>query len=298
MRYRDFDDRKVRVTLKTGEVFEGYSTSHSKDYNEHEFNRAEPGIQICDYLFFKSEIKDICLLPRPSDLFEAAEEDFMMHFALKRLFSEHLWRFEDNELPDRHSFNFFEYYGQPSFEEIKSAIAFQKERNDCFLKLFGREPLKDSFGLSPSVTLTMQLFEDPAGWELNPELEFYRPSIFELEELEISHYGPLYGENFSRRNIRHLFEELSYHGAYLDNELVASCYTFSFENSICLDGLLVDMDHRGQKIATTMLAHIADMAKGRVIFLHADAEESPRRLYEKLGFREVKRSFEYLKTNL
>ena len=226
------------------------------------------------------------------------EEAYAFVFSVKKPFSEHLFRFEDNDLPDKYDHNFYEYSGQPTSEEFQQAVEYQKERGDAFIKLEGDEPLKESFGLTPSVTLTMELETDFQNVERNPELRFFVPSVSELEDLEVSHYGMVYGESFARRNIRRLYEELRFHGAYLDNELVGSCYTFSGDGFICLDGLLVDIDHRRQKIATSLLAHVWDMAGDRTFYLHVDQDDEVRKMYEKLGFQDVGRRYEYLCTDL
>lgn len=234
----------------------------------------------------------------PEQKWKRMEEAYAFVFSVKRSVSEHLLRFEDNDLRDKYDHNFFEYIGQPTGDEFLKAVEYQKERGDTFIKLAGDEPLQESFGLTPSVTLTMELKADLQNVERNPELQFFVPSIDELEGLEVSHYGLVYGECFTRRNIRRLYEKLRFHGAYLDNELVGSCYTFSGDGFICLDGLLVDIDHRHQRIATSLIAHVWDMAGDKTIYLHADKDSEVRQMYEKLGFREVGRRYEYLCTDL
>ena len=226
------------------------------------------------------------------------EEAYAFVFSVKLPFSEHLFRFEDNDLPDKYDHNYFEYVGQPTWEEFQKAVDYLKNRGDRFIKLEGDEPLDECFGLTSVVTLTMELKTDLQKVERNPELKYYVPSISEIEDLEVSHYGLVYGESFARRNIRRLYEKLKFHGAYLNGELVGSCYTFSGEDYICLDGLLVDIDHRNQKVATSLLAHICDLAGDKTIFLHVDEDSDVREMYEKLGFQEVGRRYEYLCTDL
>ncbi len=226
------------------------------------------------------------------------EEEQLRLFSVKLPFSEHLSKWEDNEIPDKYDHNFFEYNGQPSFEEFEQAVAYQKKREDSFIKLSGDIPLKDSFGLVPNEILTMVLEEDFRKWKKNEQLEFHLPSILELEELEVSHFGPIYGEGFARRNIRRLYQELQYYGAYLNGELVGSCYTLSSGDYVCLDGLLVDMDHRHQHIGSSLIAHVAEKEAGKTLFLHAAEDDEPKEMYYKLGFCEKHRMYEYLCTDL
>ena len=96
----------------------------------------------------------------PEQKWKRMEEAYAFVFSVKRSVSEHLFRYEDNELPDKYDHNFFEYIGQPTDEEFRKAVEYQKERGDTFIKLAGDEPLEESFGLTPSVTLTMELKAD------------------------------------------------------------------------------------------------------------------------------------------
>ena len=54
-----FDDHCVRVTLKTGEVFEGVCQYNSAEYNEIEFGKCEEGLDVANWLFCKSEIQAV-----------------------------------------------------------------------------------------------------------------------------------------------------------------------------------------------------------------------------------------------
>lgn len=60
----------------------------------------------------------------------------------------------------------------------------------------------------------------------------------------------------------------------------------------------MDEDFRHRHIATTLLKHAVNEAAGNVVFLHADEDDTPREMYEKLGFREVDRLYEYLSTDI
>ena len=112
------------------------------------------------------------------------------------------------------------------------------------------------------------------------------------------HYGAVYGEDFTRRNIRRLYGKLRYHGAYLGDALAGMCYTFEYGGCVCLDGLLTDEACRGQGVATTLLRDLAKQNEGKLLFLHADADDTPRQLYERLGFRVTDTLYEYLCTDL
>ena len=229
------------------------------------------------------------------------DQAFSALFSVSRPFSEHLTKREDDQLRDKYDHNSFFYEGQPSVEEVRQALAYQKARRDAFLKLEGYTPLEQSFGMEGEETLTMLLPEnaDPRAWKTNPAVSIEAPDFDQLEQNELKYYGPLYGEDFTLRNNRRLREKLTYHGAYLDGKLAGSCYTWSAGGYTCLDGLLVDSDFRHQYVASTLLKALAEQAKreGKILYLHADPEDTPKDMYAKMGFQVVDRVYEYLCTD-
>ena len=79
--------------------------------------------------------------------------------------SEHLTKREDSELRDKYDHNAFCYYSQPSADEVRAALAYQKERGDTFLKLEGYEPLADAFGMCAA---TPPATASPPSWWTPP----------------------------------------------------------------------------------------------------------------------------------
>lgn len=59
MKLSQFDGKCVRLTDDLGNVFEGICCYNGKEYNEHEFGRAEDGVQIGFMLIYRSQIKKI-----------------------------------------------------------------------------------------------------------------------------------------------------------------------------------------------------------------------------------------------
>ena len=227
------------------------------------------------------------------------EEKMAGLFSTKRPFSAHLFKWEDPLLPDKYDHNCFEYSGQPSREELEEAIRYQRSIGAAFIKLEGDEPLLDSFGLELSITLTMVLRSAGQGWKTNPALVFHAPSLSELEdmedllELERKVFGPVYGEDFTHRNIRRLYEKLTFHGAYLDGKLVGAGYSFSDSGFTCIDGLIVDTAYRKRCVATSLIKHIKESCPDTILFLHADDDDSPKDMYLKMGFEISDRLYEY-----
>ena len=292
-----YNDKKIRVFLTDGSTFEGFGTYNSSEYSLCEFGIDADCLQICDYLIREDEIERVELIETEPSI-RGTEEDMAMLFSVKRSFSDHLKRWEDNELPDKYDHNSFEYSAQPTQEEFEQALAFQKERGDTFIKLEGDFPLENGFGLPADVTLTMQLSGSTDGWTVNDEIEIRKPGYKDLMAIERKHFGPLYGEDFTARNADRLFEYLDFRGAYIGEKLVGSYYFYTSNGFTCVDDLIVDEDYRHRYIATTLLKYAVNEAAGNVVFLHADEDDTPREMYEKMGFRVVDRLYEYLCTDL
>lgn len=293
----DYNDKKVKVCLYDGSTFEGFASHNPFEYCYYEFGIDSECLQIRDYLIRKEQIERVEIIDAEPSI-RSTEEEMAMIFSIKTSFSEHLKRWEDNELPDKYDHNCFEYSGQPAREEFERALEYQRERGDTFIKLEGDFPLADDFGLSSGITLTMQLFGSADDWSVNDRIEIREPKYKDIIEIERKHFGPVYGEDFSVRNADHLYEYLDYRGAYLGEKLVGAYYFYSSNGYTCIDGLIVDEDHRHMHIATTLLKHAVTEAAGNVVFLHADLDDTPRKMYEKMGFREVDRLYEYLSTDV
>lgn len=98
----------------------------------------------------------------------AVEAEMAALFSSKRPFSEHLQKWEDTTLPDKYDHNCFEYSGQPTGEEFRLALEYQKKTGASFIKFEGNAPLEEPFGMELSVTLTMAFFPRETRWKKNP----------------------------------------------------------------------------------------------------------------------------------
>ena len=234
--------------------------------------------------------------------FRDADEGFAILFSSVFAFSEHLVKWEDDQLRDKYDHNCFRYSGQPSSQEIRKASDYQRRRGDSFLKMVGYEPLDDTYGLEGETTLTMALPDDVdvRGWTVNPKVSIKSPDPSQLERLELKCFGAVCGNDFIVRNNRRLREKVPYLGAYLDGRLVGSCYMYAADGLACVDSLMVDEDFRHRHVATTLLKRAIEDARksGAVPYLHADAEDTPKDMYARLGFRVVDETYEYVCTDL
>lgn len=176
-------------------------------------------------------------------------------------------------------------------------MAYQQARGDLFLKMVGYEPLDNAFGMEEETTLTMALpgDVDVHGWSISSGISVKSPDPTQLEQLELKCFGAVCGEDFVVRDNRRLREKVPYLGAYLDGQLVGSCYVYVAGGYACVDSLMVDEGFRRRHVATTLLKHAVEDARrvGAVPYLHADGEDVPKDISARLGFRIVDMAYEY-----
>ncbi len=235
-----------------------------------------------------------------------AEGHFDETVSAGRQFSAHLWKWTDSSLPDMYDHNAFVYSEGVTEGEIAAAEDFQKAAQLDFLKLEGEFPLSEAmlsrFSLEKGETLTMALSEDAPLWQKNPLVRIREITEAGVEEdilaLQLRNYAEDYGADFCTRQLRRYAgiarenQALRYFAAYLDGKCVGACYAFYDGGTVGADGLIVEPEARRQHVATTLLAHIRHTANG-CFYLHADAEDTPREMYARMGFEIVDRLYEY-----
>ena len=222
-------------------------------------------------------------------------------------FSEHLYKKTDSALPDMYDHNAFVTNGMPTKTEIEAAEASQKSQGYEFLKINSNMKLPDEFiqyfHLKEDMTDTMLLEKGHVTqWKRNPfvtvkclKQEDIRNDILEVE---LRNYGLDWGEDFVRRKMHRYLkvsenhENFYYFGAYIQGKIAGACYAFVADGWTCIDGLAVNTEFRNQYVATTLLAYIAEKFDEKV-YLHADALDTPKDMYIKMGFYPIDRCYEY-----
>jgi len=210
-------------------------------------------------------------------------------------------------LPDMYDHNAFVTNGMPTKKELEEAENYQKKHDADFLKINSKIKLPnewiEDFRLEEDLTYTMLLEKGYAEkWKTNASVtvkclkqEDIRTDILDVE---LQTYGSDYGEDFVRRKMRRYLdmsesqEDFYYFGAYLHGQTAGACYAFVTDGWVCIDGLAVIPEFRHQYVATTLLAHIARLFEER-LYLHADAADTPKNMYAKMGFRTVDSCYEY-----
>ena len=266
---------------------------------------------VVDYELTKEHFVDFALMDEISRI-RKAERSFKMLFSQKCAFSEHLEKWQDDDLYDMYDHNqFVPLLDDTTDKELEQAIAYQHQLGRSFLKLDTREKLDEAlterFSLEECCTETM-LFRNKQknieAWKCNPDVIIHDSAssdvLADLLQIDIETFASDYGEDFiRRRDARYVKKAMEtpgfhYYVAYLDRKPAGSCYACAIDGYVVMDALVVREAFRKRYVATTLMKHIASQFKEEM-FLHADADDTPKEMYRKMGFETVDELYEYLK---
>ena len=266
---------------------------------------------VVDYELTKEHFVDFALMDEISRI-RKAERSFKMLFSQKCVFSEHLEKWQDDDLYDMYDHNqFVPLLDDPTDKELEQAIAYQHQLGRSFLKLDTREKLDEAlterFSLEECCTETMLLRnkqKNIEAWKCNPDVVIHDSAssdvLADLLQIDIETFASDYGEDFiRRRDARYVKKAMEtqgfhYYVAYLDRKPAGSCYACAIDGYVVMDALVVREAFRKRYVATTLMKHIASQFKEEM-FLHADADDTPKEMYGKMGFETVDELYEYLK---
>ena len=266
---------------------------------------------VVDYELTKEHFVDFALMDEISRI-RKAERSFKMLFSQKCAFSEHLEKWQDDDLYDMYDHNqFVPLLDDTTDKELEQAIAYQHQLGRGFLKLDTREKLDEAlterFSLEKCCTETMLLRnkqKNIEAWKCNPDVIIHDSAssdvLADLLQIDIETFASDYGEDFiRRRDARYVKKAMEtqgfhYYVAYLDRKVAGSCYACAIDGYVVMDALVVREAFRKRYVATTLMKHIASQFKEEM-FLHADADDTPKEMYRKMGFETVDELYEYLK---
>ena len=264
-----------------------------------------------DYELTKEHFVDFALKDENSRI-RKAERSFKQLFSQKRVFSEHMEKWQDDDLYDMYDHNqFVPLLDDPTDKELEQAIAYQHQLGRGFLKIDTREKLDEAlterFSLEKCCTETMLLQnkqKNIEAWKCNPDVIIHDSAssdvLADLLQIDIETFASDYGEDFiRRRDARYVKKAMEtqgfhYYVAYLDGKVAGSCYAYAIDGYVVMDALVVREAFRKRYVATTLMKHIASQFKEEM-FLHADADDTPKEMYRKMGFETVDELYEYLK---
>ena len=266
---------------------------------------------VVDYELTKEHFVDFALMDEISRI-RKAERSFKMLFSQKCAFSEHLEKWQDDDLYDMYDHNqFVPLLDDPTDKELEQAIAYQRQLGRGFLKLDTREKLDEAlterFSLEECCTETMLLRnkqKNIEAWKCNPDVIIHDSAssdvLADLLQIDIETFASDYGEDFiRRRDARYVKKAMEipgfhYYVAYLDGKPAGACYAYAIDGYVVMDALVVREAFRKRYVATTLMKHIVSQFKEEM-FLHADADDTPKEMYRKMGFETVDELYEYLK---
>lgn len=266
---------------------------------------------VVDYELTKEHFVDFALMDEISRI-RKAERSFKMLFSQKCVFSEHLEKWQDDDLYDMYDHNqFVPLLDDPTDKELEKAVAYQRQLGRGFLKIDTREKLDEAlterFSLEECCTETMLLRnkqKNIEAWKCNPDVVIHDSAssdvLADLLQIDIETFASDYGEDFiRRRDARYVKKAMEtpgfhYYVAYLDGKVAGSWYACAIDGYVVMDALVVREAFRKRYVATTLMKHIASQFKEE-LFLHADADDTPKEMYRKMGFETVDELYEYLK---
>lgn len=266
---------------------------------------------VVDYELTKEHFVDFALMDEISRI-RKAERSFKMLFSQKCVFSEHLEKWQDDDLYDMYDHNqFVPLLDDPTDKELEKAVAYQRQLGRGFLKIDTREKLDEAlterFSLEECCTETMLLRnkqKNIEAWKCNPDVVIHDSAssdvLADLLQIDIETFASDYGEDFiRRRDARYVKKAMEtqgfhYYVAYLDRKPAGSCYACAIDGYVVMDALVVREAFRKRYVATTLMKHIASQFKEEM-FLHADADDTPKEMYGKMEFETVDELYEYLK---
>lgn len=229
----------------------------------------------------------------------------------------HSTRIDDNEFflqyfdPDalfRYDSNFFQLNYSPTkeeFELIESMhIVFSEENNLTHVKFYWPEDQgiqpdtldylnQEEYGLEK-----LELYSlDPTHYKMkekNPDISVAVVQPDELEAFKSLNYieDKTISESFAESKQPYydrLFEDgsVTFLLAWFDGKPAGSCILIESDAGLELDDLFTLERYRLKGVATALQTFIVEEAvkKQTIVFLVADAEDSPREMYQKAGFK-------------
>lgn len=222
---------------------------------------------------------------------------------------EGLVRYDDDLLRDMYDHNFFAAAGEVTEADYRQMLAYKQARGDRHLKIScdAPSPYLSATDLEAGTLLTMlkQDLSYPEKCALPLTFRHLKAQDIrqDLIAMEVKHYADSYGMGFTLRKCDRIYgmaaeqgNGLDFFAAYLGEEMAASCSVFLSDGVAGLDDLLTDADHRHRGIATALMAHVHRHC-GCPLFLHADAEDTPKDMYSAMGYVTVKTDYEYLRVD-
>ncbi len=225
--------------------------------------------------------------------------------AVRLSFNAHLDRWHSHVRPEQMNNNFFVPTGVVCVADIDDAIALQKQRGLNYLMLRSLAPLDEdlrrTYGFVLEMTDIMVLLRDESSrWPRNPAItirdiqtEDIGGDLLDVSAVPERYRAQAYQNMLMVLEVAKTHPDYHWYCAYQDGERVANVYALCHGGCIEMDDLWVKAAHRGQYIATTLMAHVIGSLPG-IPYLHADRLGSVHEMYQKMGFETVETVYDYV----
>lgn len=195
--------------------------------------------------------------------------------------------------------------------DIQEAMDYQRQEGCNYLQIDSRYPfskiLIEKFKLDESMTITMvntHSNDDLANYfHVNPNVVIKDIQFEDIEkdllDIDLKNYQEDYGEAFIKQFVSAFClkakedNRLHYLGAYLNGEICGYCYYFDDGNYKVLDNLTVNEESRHQYVASSLISYIIATSDSTT-YLHVDQNDTPKEMYQKMGFEKIDVLYEYL----
>lgn len=219
-------------------------------------------------------------------------------------------QYTNSQIPGHYDANFVLLHFNPTLPEFKMVEKmhreYQESINQKHLHFYWPEDtglfvdLLDYLNKEHYETGMEELFhikpEDFMATQLNPNVQIEQvtkntfKSFLALNYQEDIKNGKEYAEHMDGV-YHHQFEwpQVQFFIAKIDQTPVGSFQLISSENYLEMDNVLTDSNYRHQGIATMLMAYVMEKAtrQNKSVVLIADAEDTPKEMYKKVGFQMI-----------
>lgn len=231
------------------------------------------------------------------------EEDYIRYFSQATKEGDFI-RYENAFLPDMYDHNFLRIsprINKEGLSELVREIYKQAKRSDKkFLNLKAYEPLRHEKGEVEHLGAYILQNTDDLHWKTRMDCCFKKvednESVKALIEFDTECDGRIYGEDFCRRRATHRGElyksnqPCNCYLCYVDGRVVGKCDLFTDGDMAKIEDFVVKEAYQRKQIGTTILAYLikeAALQGIHTVYLCADEEDTPKEMYQKLGFQKV-----------
>jgi len=217
-------------------------------------------------------------------------------------------QFTNSDIPNHYDSNYLLLKFSPSLEEFKLIEQMHKDYQKSIQQKHLKFNWPENIGLRPDLLSYLDQQNYKMGMQnlywttldsfnvktINQKLSIQKVTDQNFKDfLEINlEEDRLYGKSFlNQQKEMYLYQyplkKTTFILAYLKNQPVGSLILVHSKNHLEIDHVLTKTEFRENKVATTLLNDVINNFTGhkKFVILVADAEDSPKEMYEKMGFQ-------------